>query len=465
MFEHILRYADLLRVFYLKFTSSKMLGQSNLRRVRLCFFWFLGLPLLFLLLYIILNFRTQSSNRTWINGTPSAKVYSAQSEGNTDATGVEFYNASDENEGDEESKYLSRNPKPYARIDNEKIIVGQANTSIDDNNDTEKLDELFTNNNSYFGWIRPPRNIWMVKIPKTGGTTLAEVLFRVANYSQWKVAHPLHSASVDTCRQHAQPSWSDFVHEMGGRLDLFASHACFQPFMKAKQFWSLDRQPHVITLMRKPWDQFISKYRFVNLCCESRHWSWCRGLCNHDEQGSSHGLSLPQYISKACIGNLCNAQWLYMDSGRFGTSEDALDEFKMVLLLERLDEGLVLMHIKMGVPFAALPYMKANENVQIPMPEVSESTRHNIERYYIHKDNALYSAAMRRFDDQLANLNNHERSLFNDTYKLLKETNHLASQICIIDCGAHAPLSQERKECDQLCLQRIVSSLQDAQIR
>jgi len=331
-------------------------------------------------------------------------------------------------------------------------VTANANVSIESN--------LLLKSGNLSQWTKPKGNVLFIKIPKTGGTTLANTLVRLANYSGWTLARPIHKSSVDTCRSQyeATHAWKELVQAYGGKIDIFASHACYKPFMKQRENWSGSRHPHTISMIRDPWEQFVSKYRYVQACCLKHISDWCRNLCQRDDKGEVQMMTLNHYIGKACSVGQCNAQWAYL-AGNANDAADALDAFDQVLLLERFDEGLALLRVKLGMPFRALPYLSENKNVIVPMPEVSDQFRKHIERTYLYKDIALYRAARARFENDLQSLNSEDSVFYNSTLSLLKVAHEKLAGICNKECEKFPSLTIPRKFCDMDCTERILDNL------
>lgn len=305
-------------------------------------------------------------------------------------------------------------------------------------------------------WSQRRKNILFIKIPKTGGTTLAESLGRLAFHSHLHLAKPILGSRVETCHsaEEAERQWNMMIHQNGGRIGIFASHACYKKFMKSRKYWSLYKIPMMITLMRDPFAQYISKFRFAELCCESRHWAWCEGYC----PASGTKLTHTRYSEIACR-NGCNEQKKYMGGGSL---QQVIDSYSLVLVLERLDEGLALLLVKLGVPFRMLPYMQENTNQYVKVPNFPGEYRKEIEEKFIHVDIALYKLAVARLDWEIQSLNGTRREVFNRALSKLRIVNKKISEVCTMECHNYDALSQEKKNCNNDCLERELLNVTDS---
>lgn len=291
-------------------------------------------------------------------------------------------------------------------------------------------------------------NLLFTKIPKTGSTTMFQLLSRARRqyYPEWKLALPMNNASgiKETCAGSGagRRAWKEMVLYNGGRMDMFIHHACFHAeYMTLAEDWSRHAPPLALTLMRHPMDQFVSKYRFTLACCE-RAWYWCSAFCKAGD------LSLQGYLTYACPNNgPCNEQERYM--GR-----KPLDKYFMVLIMERLDESLTLLGMRLGWP-QVVPYLRENGNSLVPQPDISPAQQRVIAQRS-RRDMDLYRAAVARLDSALAAQTPHERAEFDARLSELQRINARAALACPPTICANE-MSEEHVLCMEACLDRVLS--------
>ncbi|KAH9254252.1 hypothetical protein BASA81_007853 [Batrachochytrium salamandrivorans] len=310
---------------------------------------------------------------------------------------------------------------------------------------------------SSWRWTKPRRNIMFTKIPKTGSTTLFEVLNRVAEHSPgWRMAVPSNNASkVNTCTTLpiGKQAWSQMVRDNGGRIDMFASHACYRKsYMAHARSWSQKKPPVAITMMRHPLSHFVSKFRFAKVCCiDQREWDWCQAFCT-----DAGPYTVERYVDYACGNGMCNEQKRYMGEG---STKTIIDSFFLVLILERFDESLALLGVKLGLPTRALPYLQENANTLVPKPVISDEYREELESKHMEYDVALYRVATQRLDSMLAELTTQEREEYDEVLHTLRFANQRAANKCKPLCEAELELSTQRKVCLDRCLTIVMEEI------
>jgi hypothetical protein len=131
------------------------------------------------------------------------------------------------------------------------------------------------------------------------------------------------------------------------------------------------------------------------------------------------------------------------------------------MLLERIDEGLALLKVRYGFPFRTLPYLRENRNTINKVPEFPMELQKQIQSNYLKGDMDLYHAASRAFDASLASLSNSQMELFNQTLLKLHEVNRELYETCEKGCEHYESLSAERKQCDNVCVEGVLDSLED----
>ncbi|KAH9254253.1 hypothetical protein BASA81_007854 [Batrachochytrium salamandrivorans] len=291
-------------------------------------------------------------------------------------------------------------------------------------------------------------NLLFTKIPKTGSTTMFQLLSRARRqyYPEWKLALPMNNGSglKETCISPAagRRAWRKMIAHNGGQLDMFIHHACFRSeYMTRAEDWSQRVPPLALTLMRNPIDQFMSKYRFTLACCE-KQWYWCSAFCKVGD------MSLQGYLAYACPDNgPCNEQERYM-------GDKPLEKYFMVLIMERLDESLTLLGIRLGWP-QVIPYLRENGNSLVPQPELSPTQQHVIAQRS-RRDIDLYRAAVARLDSAIAAQTPQERWEFDSRLSKLQRINALAASRCPPTVCANE-MSKEHFQCMEACLDQVLS--------
>ena len=298
----------------------------------------------------------------------------------------------------------------------------------------------------------PKRNVLFVKTPKVGGTTVAQVLQRYAAFHGMGVAKvPGERVAVRTCTglyPEKQANWDKMVaFNANHRLEVFASHACLLDFMLEPRYWAQRRKPLLLSLVRDPWSQFVSKFRFTKLCCETEHWEWCELTCAK----AGTPLQVVPFANFLCPtdrrSDACNSQTLYMGVGMI---DEIIAPYDLVLLLERLNEGLALLHVLFGFPLSVLVTLPTNTNTA-PMAPIPPALEQNI-RKRLAVDYRMYHAAQRKFNATVRALDAEQRSLFEQTTRFISAANTAVVRACSSQCGHHPSISAARKACDASCL-------------
>lgn len=353
----------------------------------------------------------------------------------------------------------------------------KTSSSLDDPVD-EALEELeeeeFVVNDSFetdnqttqWKWSSDRRNIMFVKIPKTGGTTLAKILRRLADHSDMSLAEPNLGARVSTCwgtPQERQKNWDSMIKTNGGRIGFFSSHACFGPYMRSQKYWTQRRPPSVITVLRNPWDHYISKYRFTMVCCELKHWPWCSVFCPKDPAtGIRTNLTHTNFLEISCPNRRCNEQRKYLG---YGQPTTVIDYYSLILILERFDESLALMSVTLGVPFRALPYITENINSGARATNFSEDYRTTFVREYLKEDSYIYKLALERLHEKIAALQGEDRKRYDATLSRLITVNKHLQHVCLNRCSSiSGEFSTTRRDCHADCLEQETMDLRDPDV-
>jgi hypothetical protein len=168
-----------------------------------------------------------------------------------------------------------------------------------------------------------------------------------------------------------------------------------------------------------------------------------------------------RFAELACRNGRCNEQRFYMGTG---SAERILDDYTVVLILEKIDEGLAMLAVKLGFPFRALPYLRENHNTVVKMPNFTMEYRKQVQSTVLAGDIDLYKAALARFNSQLATLEPAEMQLFNRTLLRLRVVNERLSDVCEAECVRYESLSKDRKQCDNSCVERFLERLDDTEM-
>jgi hypothetical protein len=345
-----------------------------------------------------------------------------------------------------------------------------------------KTQNIFINNNN------KKRNILFIKIPKVGGTAVAQVLRQYAKYynlKEPKLPQPppggssssssstptttTEKMSLDTCKGtygEKEQVWKTMIRSNHGKIDIFLNHACYETFMSEPSYWSFGRKPFTLTVLRHPWSQFISRYRFSQLCCDVKHWDWCETLCsptlthNSNNIGNKTSLPINYYVEKICPpfkgSSSCNPQNKYIGNGIY--LPKTAGGFDFILTIERLYEGLALLYVLHSFPLASLITLPYNTNSY--KSTGMATTTHGIDKRHetmiltrLKYDFNLYDIANKRMNDNIQKLNITQRILFNTTLNFLVEANELVKTTCKDQCKEYSSISPQKKECEKSCLQ------------
>jgi len=299
----------------------------------------------------------------------------------------------------------------------------------------------------------PKRNVLFVKTPKVGGTTVAQAVRRYAAFHHMDMPYiPGDHVTVRTCSgayQDKAARWEELLaSNKGRRIEAFASHACLMDFMLEPRCWTQRRKPLLLSVVRDPFAQFVSKYRFTKLCCDVEHWDWCAGMCGK----GANGLTVEQFAQDACGDekrrNTCNPQTTYLG---VGTIDIIVSRFDLVLMLERLDEGLALLHVLFAFPLHVLVTLPSNSNTG-PYPVITPQLETFV-RKRMWVDNRLYQAVHRKFNATVRALTPDQRRAFEETTVFIAAANRAVKTKCAARCGRLESISRERKDCDGACLE------------
>jgi len=312
---------------------------------------------------------------------------------------------------------------------------------------------------------QPRRGILFIKIPKTGGTVISDMLHIYANETGMRVSNPevtTHKKSLATCdgsEDAKHEDWKAFIKHQGQKLEILASHACMNEFMRDKRSWMGDRRPLLLTLLRSPWSQFISKYRYTRYCCEVDHKAWCTDLCAKLTQ-PMHLVEFAQYACAANNNMRCNIQRKYLGNlGVLGDVDSQVAAYDLILILERIEESLVLMHFLFDVPFHILVHVRTNVNNDSPYPRFPHGFRTDFLKAEANIDGNIYRHANQTLTDKINALPAQHASMFPQAVKLLKRLNVLADRQCSVQCAKSNPLEPKSVKCLKACLMQFQTQL------
>ena len=309
-----------------------------------------------------------------------------------------------------------------------------------------------------------PKGILFVKTPKVGGTSLALILERYAHAMNLTMVEPLKHMAEKTCyrisEEMANEYWRRmFVKHNTGPFQVFLSQACYKPFMRQPKWWYGETRPFVLGLMRDPWERWVSAYRYTQARCQSHDPTLkVEGLC---------GRGFEDYTKHLCssVRLTCSAQFEYMhgrimqDSLRKlqpSSANNILNQFDFVLILERFEESLIVLHKVYGFPFRVLPSLVANKDDQVPVP-VKDLRDWAANFGGMGRDALLYKRARKRLQEAIDRIPADE---FADAVQRLKDANQRAKQLChpdrignSTDCLTESSRLQKKLGCLHQCLE------------
>jgi hypothetical protein len=281
-----------------------------------------------------------------------------------------------------------------------------------------------------------PYNVYFLKIPKVGGTTLAVLFQNYARQFNLQLASPGPTRTVQTCqgRDGALKAWTEVKQRSPtGKFDIFISHGCFKPFMMASkqpEAWNRPDRQLKLTMFREPWSRVVSFYRYVAKCCEQNPpLEWCALQC-------SWAKTPERFLQHNCVDlQNCNQLYYYLraqypDDDLVLSRADAeklLNDFDLIVVLEMLDESLVLLHMEYGIPFDMLPHINANANTGGKTPRISDKARTNALNR-MQPDVILYDVAAERLRSKIANLKN--KDVFEEKLAKLRAIQAQVKQQC-----------------------------------
>jgi len=196
------------------------------------------------------------------------------------------------------------------------------------------------------------------------------------------------------------------------------------------KWWSLNRRPLAITMLREPWEALKSQFRYLRKCCAKHELSpatakatWCIRKC--------HLKTMEAYMETcAVLPFKCSQQYHYIAGDRRGGAAAVVDRFNVVLLLDRLDEGLALLRALHGFPFETLPYLSTNKNTAVEKVDIPPALKQRAVSQLLKLDYEVYNAARAKLDRVIGKLDAAQKSLFEQTLRDLERANLAASKLC-----------------------------------
>ena len=256
-----------------------------------------------------------------------------------------------------------------------------------------------------------PRNVLLVRVPKTGSTALLVTLERWAWHLGASFGEPLENTGMRTCHssQEAVDAWHEVRHKNAEGVDFFASHMCFSSFMAAagSKPWKSPDRPLVLSMLRHPWDRHISAWRYTRERCELGDDSLRSTAKCHQDFASytERWCHMPSYCSRM-FGFLRGpaAKQTAGGSKIHHVVKAMLNRFDFILILERFDESLAILHLLYGAPFRVLPYFVVNKDSTIPMPRFQASLRRMAIHRGLQLDMFAYAYANKTLSEKIASV-------------------------------------------------------------
>ncbi|XP_013408561.1 galactosylceramide sulfotransferase [Lingula anatina] len=278
------------------------------------------------------------------------------------------------------------------------------------------------------GRCSPHRHIVFVKIPKTGSTTVSNILLRYAFQNDLRVALPAAGRHNLTIRNSNYDLHADqFDSTSRAKYDIMAHHSNYSREAVAR---IMPADSVYVVMLREPLTHFVSGFNFFKVGEKL-------GL---EGRGQLHTfLSSRDLYKSRKVPNLINVMIKYLG---FPTSPNKnitsvndflriIDkEFDYVLILKYIDEGLVMLKRRLCWDIADIIYLKIHKIKATEYQDLKREGEDPAVSQLLHKlskkDYLLYQYFKRKFEKTLLKQNDD----FFEEVKFLKETNEKVSTFC-----------------------------------
>ena len=285
---------------------------------------------------------------------------------------------------------------------------------------------------------KPHPNLLFLLPPKVGGTTISVILQRVAGTWNKVIAKQPARMGHFMCSSDSGTAKSFWKHLIAknNALEIVFGPMCFQSFIvNQPDQWQGGRKPLVIGLVRDAWARWESAWRFLKKRCEEKDPKMPREVANQCAVTvSPYGLEA--YTMNECVNGFlgsCSEQHHWLAPYSQAPPEILLGEYyDFIMVLERFDESLAVLHFDYGFPASSLPYVRVNANSKTPPVHVSYSIKKKALNHGLKKDVQTHATALKYLSARIAQLNvslNGERDSF------LRRLHH-ANALAVKNCAA-----------------------------
>jgi hypothetical protein len=279
-----------------------------------------------------------------------------------------------------------------------------------------------------------PTNLFFVRPAKTGSTTLRNVLERYARSNDLVVFDSglgkgrgalLMPATCESSSS-ARKRWVSVLSAPNRKLNVVAEHCCLSSWMRKSQVWQ--GRPVVLTLLRHPWERWISQYRFTRERCADAEQR--RGATASTSDECKTHASFQSYLS-AKRSHLNYYHMILGGPNRDNKMSDfnqkaLLNKVDFALVTEMFDESLVALALQIKLDPVYLPYVVANRDKSVAAVDVNEEFKREVLRKWLKMDVAIYDEAKRRLNVVVKN----HGETFQNLLRWLKATNEMVEREC-----------------------------------
>ena len=212
----------------------------------------------------------------------------------------------------------------------------------------------------------PP--LLFIKTHKTGSGTLANIIHRMGDWrnltfmlpdwnhpgSGWEQVTPFPYGTEP-------PERAPFPYREHS-YDIIANHAVYD-LSRMSIYLRESPAPFAFTILRTPLTQTVSAYGYF-YANEKKDWEV------HLNRLETTGMQEPYTFQKYVNSQAADLGWYLLQNGSKANDQDdgAIDawieglepQLGLAIMLERFDEGLVLLHRRLGVPLRELTYLNVN---------------------------------------------------------------------------------------------------------